>query len=388
MAGITVGIIFGGRSVEHEVSIITAQQLLENIDRRKYRPLPIYISKQGEWFCGQELCRLESFKDLNKLPARLRQVCLLPYPCRNNLVGVSGGGLLRRGFQEQLEVVIPALHGTHGEDGSLQGLLELADIPYVGAGVLGSALGMDKISMKALLRQAGVTVTDYLWFSRQQWEAGPQKVMRAVESELGYPLFVKPADLGSSIGISRVQTRDELCFALDVAGSYSQRLLIEKALDDCLEVNCAVLGDEQEAQASVCEQPLRSHQFLSYEDKYLSGEKQRGMAGSKRRIPAPISEQLSNRIRQLACRAFHVLAGRGVARADFLIDKASQRPYLNEINTIPGSFAHYLWQHQGMSYSQLIDRLIALALKAHQQKKLTSYSLAGNLLQAGAKLAP
>ena len=383
-----VGVIFGGRSVEHEVSIITAHQLLENIDRDKYRALPIYISKRGEWFSGDTLWKLDAFKNLAKLPAGLKRVCLLPYPAQYNLVGLSGGGIFKKGWQEQLEVVIPALHGTHGEDGSLQGLLELADIAYAGAGVLGSALGMDKIAMKAALREAGLPALDYLWFPRQQWEAEAEGVMNAVESKLGYPVFIKPADLGSSIGIGKADNRDDLCFALDVAGTYSRRLLVEKTLGDCLEINCAVLGDEEQAQASVCEQPQGGREFLTYEDKYLRGGSDQGMAGTQRRVPAPISEGLSKRLQGLACQAFRALAGRGVARVDFLLNKDTQEPYINEINTIPGSFAYYLWEAQGIGFSQLIDRLIELALKARQGKRQTTYSLEGNLLQGGSKLFP
>lgn len=384
----TVGVIFGGRSVEHEVSIITARQLMENIDRQKYRIVPIYISKQGEWFTGDALFELDTFKNLSKLPVSLKKICLLPYPAQYNLMSVVKGGIFKKGLQERLDVVIPAIHGTHGEDGTLQGLLDLADIPYAGAGLLGSALGMDKISMKAMLREAGLPVLDYLWFSRMQWEADPESVMKKIESGLNYPVFVKPADLGSSIGVKKVNNKDDLCYALDVAGTYTRRLLVERALTDCVEINCAVLGDEGQVRPSVCEQPIAWQEFLTYEDKYLRGGSEQGMAGTKRRIPAPISEELTAQIQELACKSFQTLAGGGVSRVDFLVDKASQSPYVNEINTIPGSFAYYLWEPLGINYSQLIDRLIELALKSHRIKQHTTYSIEGNLLQPGYKLSP
>ncbi len=384
----TVGVIWGGRSVEHEVSIITAHQLLENIDKDKYRVVPVYISKQGEWFSGPALWELDTFKNLSKLPPGLKQVCLPPYPARHNLVGVAKGGIFKKALREHLDVVIPAMHGTHGEDGCLQGLFELADIPYVGAGVLGSALGMDKISMKAQLKEAGLPVLDSLWFSRQHWEAEPDAVMDSIEKSLAYPVFVKPADLGSSIGVKKANNREDLCFALDVAGSYSRRLLVEKALVNCLEINCAVLGDEGGSRVSVCEQPIAWQEFLTYEDKYMRGGSEQGMAGTERKIPAPISEDLTKQIQQLACLTFKTLAVRGISRIDFLIDKDSRRPYINEINTIPGSFSYYLWEATGINYAALIDHLIELALKSHQVKQSTTYSLEGNLLQSGSKLGP
>ncbi|MBI5787862.1 MAG: D-alanine--D-alanine ligase [Candidatus Schekmanbacteria bacterium] len=382
----SVGVIFGGRSVEHEVSIITARQLMENIDKNKYKVVPIYISKQGDWYTGWELLRAETYRNLAKLPPYLTKVCLIPYPAKDNLIGVERGGLFKKSWNEHLDLVIPAVHGSHGEDGTLQGLLELADVPYVGSGVLGSALGMDKISMKAVLKEAGLPIVDYLWFTRSQWETEPETVMTSIESRLGYPVFVKPSDLGSSIGVKKVARRDDLAFALDVAGTYTRRLLVEKAVEDCIEINCSLLGDESDCQPSVCEQPITWQEFLTYEDKYLRGGSKQGMAGTKRQIPAPISEALTKQIQQMAVSAFKTLACRGVARVDFLVPTKTGRPFINEINTIPGSFSFYLWEAQGLKFPQMIDKLIELALKSHQIKQQTTFSMAGNLIQPGFKL--
>jgi D-alanine-D-alanine ligase len=283
--------------------------------------------------------------------------------------------------------VFPCVHGTFGEDGTLQGLFELADLPYVGAGVVGSATGMDKIIMKAAFQAAGLPVVGYLWFRRSRWERSPDEVLDEVESRLRYPLFVKPANLGSSIGISKARRRDDLKGALEVAASYDRRLLVEEAVDNAVEINCSVLGNDDPI-PSVCEQPVAWQEFLSYEDKYLRGEKGQGMKGASRRIPAPISPELTRRIQGLAVAAFQVVDCAGIARVDCLLNEATEEVFVNEINTIPGSLSFYLWEPSGVSFVELTDRLIQLALERHAEKAKTHYSYDSTILRkiaAGAK---
>jgi D-alanine-D-alanine ligase len=375
----TVGVIFGGRSVEHEVSIITAQQVMENMNRDKYELMPIYISKSGDWFCGTALLGMEGFKNLPRLLAKLDRVFLQPAGDKNHLLYLSQG-LFSRRRQGRLDVAFPVLHGTYGEDGCLQGLLELVGVPYVGAAVLGSAVGMDKIVMKAVLRDGGLPVVDYVWLSHQEWEDNPQQVIARIEQRLRYPLVIKPANLGSSIGISRAEDRDSLKFAIDVASHYDRRIIVEQGLTDFMEVNCSVIGNQQDLQVSLCEQPLSWQAFLSYEEKYLNTGGKQGMAGASRKLPAPISDDQTGQIQQLALSAFRLLDCRGIARLDFLLDKGSGRPYVNEINTMPGSISYYLWEPLGITFDRLIDRLIELALEAHQQRTKYICSYDTNLL--------
>lgn len=373
-----VGVIFGSRSVEHEVSIITAHQVIQAFDKDKYEVVPIYITKEGHWFSGERLLKLENFKDLPSLISDLEKVYIAPDPSIESLVRVS-----KRWFKKaspiKIDVAFPLVHGTYGEDGTLQGLLELANIPYVGVGVLGSALGMDKIAMKAVFRENKLPILNYLWFLREEWRKASEDIIAMIEANLKYPMFVKPANLGSSIGISKVRSRDELMYAIDVASHYDRRLLVEEALEDAIEINCSVLGNDDPI-PSVCEQPVSWEEFLSYEDKYLKGNKISGLKGADRRIPAPISSELTGEIQRLAIKAFKAIDGCGVARVDFLVDRKDKKVFVNEINTIPGSISFYLWEATGIKFPILIDRLIALAFERHKEKGKTSYSYDSKLL--------
>ena len=372
-----VGVLFGSRSVEHDVSIVTAVQAMAAMDRAKYEVVPIYVTKTGQWLTGEALAQLDSYRDPQGLKPAVRAY-LSPEPQDGALVQPRswGGRLLRRVQELRLDVAFPCMHGTHGEDGALQGLLELANVPYVGTGVVGSAVGMDKIIMKAAFAAAGLPLLPYCWFRRSQWESAPQTVLAQIERHLTYPLFVKPANLGSSIGISQARSRDELEAGLAIAAQYDRRLLVEQALEGAIEINCSVLGND-DPQPSVCEQPVPWAEFLSYEDKYLrGGGKAAGMASTDRRIPAPIADQLTQRIQAAAVAAFRATDCAGVARVDLLVDgagvdEAEAAFYVNEINTIPGSLSFYLWEASGLSYAELIDRLIALALERHEDKQRT-----------------
>ena len=367
-----VGVLFGSRSVEHDVSIVTAVQAMAAMDRAKYEVIPIYVTKEGRWLTGEALAHLDTYRDPQGLKPALRAY-LSPEPQDGVLVQPRSWGqrLLRQVQELRLDVAFPCMHGTHGEDGTLQGLLELANVPYVGTGVVGSAVGMDKIMMKAAFAAAGLPLLPYRWFRRSQWECEPEAMLAEIKRNLAYPLFVKPANLGSSIGISQARNRDELEAALAIAAQYDRRLLVEQALEGAIEINCSVLGND-DPQPSVCEQPVPWAEFLSYEDKYLrGGGKAAGMASIDRRIPAPIPDELAQRIQAAAVTAFRATDCAGVARVDLLVDEANGAFYVNEINTIPGSLSFYLWEASGLSYPELIDRLIALALERHRDKQRT-----------------
>jgi D-alanine-D-alanine ligase len=392
---IRVGVVFGSRSVEHEVSVITGQQVIAALDKNRYDVTPIYITKAGVWYTGEKLLDVANFKDEKAVLTGCEQVYLPPDPTVGGLVfkRLEKGGFFKRPRESEvlsLDVLFPTVHGTYGEDGTLQGLFELAGIPYTGSGVLGSAAGMDKILMKSVFRDQGLPVVKYYATTRRAWENDPDATMNAIEQTLGYPIFVKPANLGSSVGITQAKTREELHQAMEVAAHYDRRLLVEQAVPNVIEINCAVLGF-QDPQASVCEQPIAFQDFLSYEDKYMRGGKASGMKGLSRKIPAPISDELTKRVQEIAIRSFEMLDCRGVARIDFLLDTKTETLYINEINTLPGSIAFYLWEPMGMNISALVDRLIQLALETHRERQRTTYSVDSPLLArmgaAGSKAA-
>ncbi len=392
---IRVGVVFGSRSVEHEVSVITGQQVIAALDKNRYDVTPIYITKAGAWYTGEKLLDVANFKDEKAVLAGCEQVYLPADPTVGGLIvrRSEKGGLFKRPRKSEvlpLDVLFPTVHGTYGEDGTLQGLFELAGIPYTGSGVLGSAVGMDKILMKSVFRDQGLPVVKYYATTRRAWENDLDATINAIEQTLGYPVFVKPANLGSSVGITQARTREELHQAMEVAAHYDRRLLIEQAVPNVIEINCAVLGF-QDPQASVCEQPIAFQDFLSYEDKYMRGGKASGMKGLSRKIPAPISDELTKRVQEIAVRSFEMLDCRGVARIDFLLDTKTETLYINEINTLPGSISFYLWEPMGMNISALVDRLIQLAMETHRERQRTTYSVDSPLLArmgaAGSKAA-
>lgn len=383
MKKLKIGVIFGSRSVEHEVSIITALQVMYAIDKSKYEVVPIYISKEGNWFSGKKLFEQENFKDISSLVSKLEKVYISPDSSVSALFKTSQK--LFKSNSIKIDAVFPLVHGTYGEDGTLQGLLELANIPYVGAAVLGSALGMDKIAMKAVFRENQLPIVNYIWFLRREWENSSDDIIAKIEANLKYPMFVKPSNLGSSIGISRVKDRKELRYGIDIASHYDRRLLVEEALEDAMEINCSVLGNDNPI-SSVCEQPVSWQEFLKYEDKYLKGNKTNGLKAAARHIPAPISPELTKEIQGLAIKAFKSIDCYGIARVDFLINHKKQKVFVNEINTIPGSISFYLWEATNIKFSDLIDKLIKLAFEAHKEKGKTLYSYDSKLLgQVGIK---
>ncbi|MCS6801487.1 MAG: D-alanine--D-alanine ligase family protein [Chloroflexota bacterium] len=378
MAKLRVGVLFGSRSVEHDVSIVTARQVMAALDRAKYDVVPIYITEEGRWLVGEALATapLADFKRRAPTLPGVVEATLLPDPQRRALAAAGGKGFLGlgRAALPPLDVAFPCVHGTNGEDGTLQGLFELANLPYVGAGVTGAALGMDKIVMKAVFRDAGIPVVESRWFTRSEWLREKEGVLDRLEAALPYPMYVKPANLGSSVGISRADDRNGLEYAIEVALRYDRRILVEQGLTDIVEVNCAVLGNDT-PEPSVCEQPARWQDLLSFEDKYLAGGKAKGMSGARRQIPAPIGDALTREVQRLAVAAFKAIDCAGIARVDTMVRLADGRVWVNEINTMPGSLAFYLWEPLGISFTALCDRLIALAFERHRerQERLTHY---------------
>lgn len=396
MSYLRIGLIFGGRSVEHEVSVLTAHQAMAALPTDKYIPVPIYISKSGQWFTGEVLKQLENFKDLEKLVKIAEPVVFNVDARQPGLIHQKVQGQrswLGRGTTEPslepIDVAFPLIHGSHGEDGTLQGLLDMADLPYVGSGVLASAIAMDKIVTKIVLRSAGVPVIDDLYVSRARWESEPDAVVAEAEARFGYPMYVKPVTLGSSIGVSQAEDTSALRFALDVAATYDNRLMIEPAQQDIIEINCSVLGDSTDARASVCEQPTSSG-TLSYEDKYLSGDKDgggskgRGMQSAKRLIPAPLESDLTDAIQSTAINAFKALNASGVVRTDFFVRPSEKNFYINEINPIPGSLSFYLWEPTGVDFPELLTTLVEIALRRHREKRRSTFTFSSSLLSAKA----
>ncbi len=379
---LTVGVIFGSRSVEHDVSVVTAQQVIKALNPDKYEVVPIYITREGAWLTGAALSELATFK--NEAIAEQIGIRATTFSSTTDMPGLITppiSGLLGRSTLKRLDVVFPAVHGSHGEDGTLQGLLEMADVAYVGAGVAASAVANDKVLTKGLLRANGLVVVDFVAFSRHDWLTDRERLLKRIEETLTYPLFVKPATLGSSIGVAKVANREEAIRSIQIALNFDRRVLVESAVVGAVEINCAVLGNDT-IRPSVLEQPVTYEQFLNFDAKYLHGSG--GMKSQERIIPAPLDAALSAQIRQTAVDAFRAVGGQGTARIDFLLK--DETVYVNEINTMPGSLAFYLWAAENMSPAQVCDELIRLALEAHKEKRKTTYNYKSRLIaQASAR---
>ncbi len=363
-----VGILFGGRSAEHEVSLRSAQSIMQAMDRDKYELVPIGVSKAGEWR-RLEAGALEG--PAQTLVLEGKRVALLPHPENQSLVPLDNGAGGEGGPQKPLDVVFPVMHGPLGEDGTVQGLLELADIAYVGSGVLGSAVGMDKAAMKALFLQRRLNITPYRVFLRKRWQDDSQAVQAECEAAFAYPWFVKPANLGSSVGISKVHHASELGPAMDEAARYDRKLVVEAAVAHVREIEVSVMGND-EPLASVVGEILPSHEFYDYESKYLD-------EATRLIIPADLPESVANRVREIAVEAFLALDCAGLARVDFLIDGETLEIYLSEVNTMPGfttvSMYPKLWEASGIPYPELIDKLIELAMERHAEIRSNRRSL-------------
>ena len=393
MDKLRLGVLFGSRSCEHEVSIISALQLIKAVDTAKYDVTPIYITQQGEWYVGDALTDIKLYTDFDPYKAGLKRVTLDLTAGSGALIHHEQGKGLLRGIREEtvarIDCFIPVFHGLHGEDGSIQGLLELANIPYTSTGIVGSAVGMDKIIMKRFFRGMGYPVLKGEECLRSQWQKDQAAMLGRIEAALPYPVFVKPACLGSSIGVNRADDRQQLTEALELAFSYDRRVLVEEGLDKPIEINCSVVGFDGEDETSALEMPLTDTGTLGFEEKYLrSGGASKGMASMGRVLEPEIGEEMSNQIRSLAVDIFRALDCKGVVRIDFMIDRVTGDAYITEINTIPGSLAYYLWVKKGVSYAELIDRMVACAMKAQKEKDENSYAFRSNILknqQLGAK---
>ena len=366
-----VAVIFGGRSVEHEVSVISGLQVLENIDESKYTAVPLYINKEGKWFTGDSLRKFKNYKENNLND--LKEIVVVPTNNDYNLyTQPESVGLFGKKVVESVDVAFPVIHGTNGEDGTIQGVFELMNIPYVGGGVLSSSVGMDKVLMKDVFKANNLPVVNYVWFYRSMWEENRNEIINNIKNKLEFPLFVKPANLGSSVGISKAKDEDSLISAIEIAVRYDRKIIIEKAVEEPREINCAVMGYEDNVDVSLCEEPLGWKELLSYEDKYIKSNIKNNKT-EKRRIPADLEDVIRAEIEKIAKNAFQVIDGRGNARIDFLLDK-NQKIYINEINTMPGSIAYYLWEGKGYSFKTLIDKMIDIAFKAHDDKNKNMYS--------------
>jgi len=385
-----VAMMFGGKSVEHEVSVISGIQALKAMDTDKYEVIPVYLTKENEMYTGSDAGDIKAYRDIPALLKRSQRVLLVndggrfrlvPYPHK-----AFGGAKA-----VEIDVAFPVVHGTNVEDGALQGYLRTVGIPFVGPDVTASAISMDKAVTKAVLKEAGVPVLDAAVYTMADYE-DPEGIADDIEKTFGYPVIIKPVNLGSSVGIGIAKTRDELIDAIDDAFRYAARIMAEHAITKLREINCAVLGDENGAEASECEEPLTSGEILSYEDKYVSGggkkggakgsgSKGAGMANLSRKIPADLSPERREEIRELAVKAFRALGCNGVSRIDFMIDEDEDRLYFNEINPIPGSLSFYLWEPVGVPYRELLDRMIQLAMKRIRTEESLTFTFDTNILK-------
>ncbi|MGB3366940.1 MAG: D-alanine--D-alanine ligase family protein [Acidaminobacteraceae bacterium] len=378
---INLAVFFGSRSVEHEVSIITAVQAMTVLrEDTNLKVLPVYIDKTGDWYTGEHLFDINNYKNIPSLINNCQKINFIrenskTYMSMSPLKSV-GTGLLDR-----VDMGFPIVHGTYGEDGSLQGMLEHLQIPYVGCNVLAASTTMDKITSKLILQSSGVPVVDGIWFTTDDWLNNYKEKMKLAESTLSFPMIVKPADTGSSVGVTVVKDMSELEGGVNFVRQFTNRILIEKLVKDMREINISVLGDCEFVELSVCEEPILSSDFLSYDDKYnSSGSKSEGMSSAKREIPAKLSDKQRNTIEKMARDAFKVLDCSGVVRIDLMIEGTSGNIYINEFNTIPGSLAFYLWEATGKSFTVLLKDLIDIGIRKKKRISKIVHSNVSNIL--------
>ncbi len=385
---INVAVFFGCQSVEHEVSIISAVQAMHSMDREKYDVYPVYVTKDGEMVTGEELFDIENFKDIPKLLEKTTSVTLRRQDGKV-VMSFAKKGVFAKAKEAIIDVAFPIVHGTNCEDGTMQGYFEFLGLPYVGCDIVSSAVGMDKAVFKDVLKRFGLPVLDCVTFYAREYAIDKEKMADEIIKKIGLPAIVKPVNLGSSVGIKKANDKNGLIDAIDLAVSFADKVLVEKAVTSLREINCSVLGDSDECIASVCEEPFMTDEILSYEDKYTSGGKKtggsKGMASLSRKVPADLDENRTEEIRTLACKIFKALGCCGVVRIDFMIDTATDTVYANEINTIPGSLSFYLWEPAGVPYKELLDRMISLAFRRQRKKEDLTFTIDTNIL-AGVKL--
>ena len=389
---LTMAVIFGSKTCEHDVSIISGLQALSAVNPVKYRAIPIYISREGEWYTGNLLRNIEFYRSF--VPSRVTHVLPVPRGGKIQLIEHPDGEKFfgRLKVFDTIDIVLPVMHGMNGEDGTLQGMLEMWNVPYTSSGVLGSAVGMDKIVMKQVFRGFGFPVLPDMTVNRSEWEKNRDAILDGIERTLKYPLYCKPANLGSSIGISRADDRASLAGGIDIAVAYDKRVMVEKGVAQIKEVNCSVLGYGDDVRASVLEMPIRwdDAALLDFNKKYLSGTGGKGMESMNRRIPAPIDDALTDKIRGLSVDVFKALDSKGVVRIDYMIDETDNSVYIGEINTIPGSLALSLWEAMNITFSELLDIMAESALIAHADKQRNVFTYDSTILSSvasGTKMA-
>lgn len=377
-----VAVFYGCRSVEHEVSIISAVQAMQAMDKEKYNITPVYVTKDGEMYTGDSLFTIEEYRNI---PALLKKSRKVEFSRENgNVVMRYENAKLFSKKSFVIDVAFPIVHGTNCEDGTIQGYLEFLGLPYVGCDIISSAVGMDKAVFKDVLKNANLPVLDCICIRARKYLADKENITNEIKEKIGFPLIVKPVNLGSSVGISKVNTEAELDEAIMLAFSFADKVLLERAVTAIREINCSVLGNADSCEASVCEEPFMNDEILSYEDKYLgnskNGGQSKGMASLGRKIPADLSEEKSEEIKELACNIFKALGCCGLVRIDFILDTDTDIVYANEINTIPGSLAFYLWDATGIKYTELCDKLIELAFKRQRSRENITYTIDTNIL--------
>ncbi len=382
---IKIGVFFGGKSVEHEVSIITAMQAIENMDKEKYEIVPIYITKNNEMYCGNYVGDIKQYKNIENLLHISSQVTLAKRKNKVILLKCNKKFYESR-IYDYIDIAFPMVHGTNVEDGTLQGFLKMFDIPYVGCDVISSAIGMDKSVCKCILKANNIPVLDSKCFTLKDYKENFEKIIEEIENSFPYPVIVKPINLGSSIGINIAKNQEELESAIIDAFLYSKKILVEKAIENLQEINCSVLGDYAFAQTSECEEAIKTEDILSYKDKYIGNgkkgiiKKEHVKDEEEARLPANISLEMKKKIQEISLKTFKILGCSGVIRIDFMIDRTNNQIYVNEVNTIPGSLSFYLWEQTSLTYSKLIDNLIELALKRNREEEKIIYSFESNIL--------
>jgi len=385
---IKLGVFFGGKSVEHEIAIITANQAITSLNKEKYEIIPIYISKNGKMYTGEKLFDLKQYRDLDKLIKSCEEVVCVNDGNKAKVLRVNGK-MFGKNVINTIEVAFPIMHGTNGEDGSIQGFLEILGVPYVGPDVLASSIGMDKIMMRRLLKEQNIPSLDYVAFYSLDYIKDENKYIKEIEEKLTYPVIVKAGNLGSSVGIKKAKDREGLAEAIEFAMEFSDRIMVENAIVKLKEINCSVMGDMIEATPSICEEPLGNDEILSYTDKYVGnnktkgGSKSQGMATLQRKVPADISEEMTKKIQDIAVKTFKVLGCNGVSRIDFMIDLENNNVYVNEINTIPGALSYYLWEATGKKFEKELDELVEIAFKRNRERQNRTYSYDQNILALG-----
>lgn len=384
---INIGVFFGGKSVEHEISIITANQAITSLNKDKYEIIPIYISKNGKMYTGEKLFDLKEYRDLDKLIKSCEEVVCVNNGNKANILRVNNK-LFSNSVINTIEVAFPIMHGTNGEDGSIQGFLEILGVPYIGPDVLASSIGMDKIMMRRVLKEQNIPSLDYVAFYSLDYIKNEDKYIKEIEENLKYPVIVKAGNLGSSVGIKKAKDKEGLIEAIEFAMEFSDRVMVENAVVKLKEINCSVMGDMIDANPSICEEPIGSDEILSYQDKYVGGGKtkgngSKGMATLQRKVPADISEEMTKKIQEIAVKTFKVLGCSGVARIDFLVDMEDDSIYVNEINTIPGALSFYLWEATNKTFEKELDELVEIAFKRNRERQNRTYSYDQNILALG-----